>query len=265
VLFGSALGALLLASTFAAAGTPVAVVPPTVLPALAAVPARELRVTLGQLEQQSGAPLPAGVPSHRFFVRSPALRAWLGRSPPHLSRDSSGVAASAAALAASRAEPAVVELEFVYHGPSRGQAPLASGELRRQVGVELRAQDGCNLVYVMWRIEPVQKLMVSLKSNPGQHSHRECGDRGYVNLVPERAEPLPPLRVGESHVLRASASASELTVWVDGRRRWQGRLPAAAAAFDGPAGVRSDNVELELLLRSSASLGPAQASVEPAR
>lgn len=197
-------------------------------PALLPVPARELRVTTGLLEHQSGAPLPPHAADDSFFVRSPALRAWVGHSPR-----------------------SVVELEFAYLGPARAEAPLASGELRRQVGLELRAQDSCNLLYVMWRIEPVPALMVSLKSNPGQQRHRECRDRGYVNLEPQRAAPLPALRLGERHVLRASASASELTVWVDGRRHWQGRLPAAAAALVGPVGVRSDNAELELRLRSS--------------
>jgi hypothetical protein len=192
------------------------------------VPAQRLLVTTGQLEQQSGALLDPRQADGTFFVRSPALRAWLGRSP----RSSA-------------------ELELAYLGPTRGQAPLASGELRRQVGLELRAQDGCNLLYVMWRIEPAQALVVSLKSNPGQQRHRECGDRGYVNLAPERSLPLPPLRVGERHVLRASASASELEVWVDGRSHWQGRLPAAAAAFDGPIGIRSDNAQLQLQLRST--------------
>ncbi|MEY4550621.1 MAG: hypothetical protein RL685_6816 [Pseudomonadota bacterium] len=201
---------------------------PPVLPVLAPVPARELRVTTGQLEGQGGAPLGANEASNHFWVRSPALRAWVGHRP----RSS-------------------VELELVYLGPTRSQAPLASGQLRRQIGLELRAQDGCNLLYVMWRIEPVQALMVSLKSNPGQRQHRECRDRGYVNLEPEHSLPLAPLRAGERHVLRASASASELEVWVDGRSHWRGRLPALVASIDGPVGVRSDNGEFELQLRSA--------------
>ncbi len=205
---------------------------PAPQPALQPVPAHALRVTTGHLQNESGTPLLPSAPDPTFFVRSPALRAWLGHTP----RSSA-------------------ELAFKYLGPTRDQAPLASGELRRQVGLELRAQNGCNLLYVMWRIEPVQALLVSLKSNPGQQLHRECGDRGYLNLVPERSEPLPALRAGERHVLRASIAVSagtgELTVWVDGRPHWQGRLPPAALAFDGPAGVRSDNAELELQLRST--------------
>ncbi|MGD0838144.1 MAG: hypothetical protein ABSB49_16010, partial [Polyangia bacterium] len=33
------------------------------------------------------------------------------------------------------------EIRFVYHGPSPALQPLASGELRRQIGLRLRAQD----------------------------------------------------------------------------------------------------------------------------
>jgi hypothetical protein len=219
------------ASTTGHAGAASKDQPTSALPALWPVPAHQLRITTGQLERESGEPLDPRQPSHTFFVRSPALRAWLGQDP----------------------RP-TAELELVYLGPTRGQAPLASGELRRQVGLELRARNGCNLLYVMWRIEPVPALVVSLKSNPGQQQHRECGDRGYVNLQPERSLPLPPLRAGERHVLRASASQTELQVWVDGRSHWQGRLPAAAAELDGPIGVRSDNAELELQLRSTEPL-----------
>ena len=41
------------------------------------------------------------------------------------------------------------ELHFSWLGPTEGLVPLASGELRQQVGLKLRAQDACNLVYVM--------------------------------------------------------------------------------------------------------------------
>src|SRR5690606_21988292 len=96
-----------------------------------------------------------------FSNRSPTLRAWLGRSPR-----------------------SAAELDFVYHGPTASDAPLASGELRRQIGLELRAQDSCNVLYVMWHISPEPGLVVSVKSNPGQTRHAECGARGYSFLQP---------------------------------------------------------------------------------
>ena len=52
----------------------------------------------------------------------------------------------------------VAEVRFTYLGSTENEAPLASGEMRRQFGLKLRAQDACNLVYAMWRIEPESKL-----------------------------------------------------------------------------------------------------------
>src|SRR5262249_50917915 len=46
------------------------------------------------------------------------------------------------------------EIRFQYLGPSRDTRRLASGEVRRQIGLKLRAESGCNLIYAMWRIEP---------------------------------------------------------------------------------------------------------------
>ena len=46
-------------------------------------------------------------------------------------------------------------LDLVYLGPTSETATLASGAERSQLGLKLRAQDSCNVIYVMWRIEPV--------------------------------------------------------------------------------------------------------------
>jgi hypothetical protein len=199
------------------------------VPSLVAVRARQLVVTAGFLELEAGLlPQEDSAGAERFRVSSPVLRAWVGQRPR-----------------------SAVELEFSYLGPTASAAPLASGEGRRQLGVELRAQDSCNVVYVMWRIEPVEQLVVSLKQNPGQRQHSECGDRGYVTLQPELTEPLPPLHPGERHVLFAEFSGAELEVQVDGRRRWRGHLPPAAASLDGPVGIRSDNVRYDARLRAT--------------
>lgn len=153
-------------------------------------------------------------------------------------------------------------LRFVYRGPSATEAKLASGELRRQIGLKLRAQDGCNLVYVMWRIGsmsgPAGKIVVSVKRNPGARTHRECGARGYRNLVStvvstvgstvgsgSGAQP-PPLQVGAAHVLTATLAGRALTVFADGALAWSGELDADAASLRGPAGWRSDNGEFDV-------------------
>jgi hypothetical protein len=162
----------------------------------------------------------------------------------------------------TRTEPAV-EAHFRYLGPTRNEKPLASGEMRRQFGLKLRAQDACNLVYAMWRMEPQEKLVVSIKKNPGQHASAECGNRGYENIKPARTSALPPVREGEGHTLRAEMKGDELRVFADDREVWNGSVPAGA--IEGPVGIRSDNVHLEFDLKARASAGTGPASVMPCK
>jgi hypothetical protein len=145
----------------------------------------------------------------------------------------------------------VTELRSTYMGPTEEQQPLASGELRRQLGLKLRARDGCNVVYVMWRLAPKPGLVVSLKRNPGQSTSAECGNRGYSTVRPERQARVPKLKSGEAHVLRAELDGRALRVRVDGASVWEGELPAEALTFDGPPGVRTDNARVELELLTS--------------
>ena len=97
----------------------------------------------------------------------------------------------------------VAEAQFTYFGPTPNEAPLASGEMRRQFGLKLRAQDACNLVYAMWRIEPESKLVVSVKSNPGEHTSAQCGNRGYQNIKPRRSFASSRLWVPEARIFFA--------------------------------------------------------------
>lgn len=143
-----------------------------------------------------------------------------------------------------------VEARFTYLGPTAVQVPLGSGAIRRQFGLKLRAQDACNLVYAMWRFEPESQLVVSVKSNPSQHSSAECGNRGYRNIKAEKSSPVPPVRSGEAHTLRAEMNAPKLAVWVDNTRVWEGNVGPEGASLNGPVGIRSDNARLELELKA---------------
>ncbi|HTV25233.1 MAG TPA: hypothetical protein VMG12_41350 [Polyangiaceae bacterium] len=186
--------------------------------ALVAFEAGDLRVTSGAVESEAPG---------RFSNRSPTLRAWLGNTPR-----------------------SAAELDFVYRGPTAESAPLASGELRRQIGLELRARDTCNVVYVMWHIEPSPGIVVSVKSNPSQSRHAECRDRGYSFLQPITSEVAPLVAPGQPHVLAAAIRGRRLHVSTDGRESWVGELPVAAFEFDGPVGVRSDNADFSAALRA---------------
>jgi hypothetical protein len=143
---------------------------------------------------------------------------------------------------------------LTYLGPTVTEARLGSGELRRQFGLKLRAQDACNLVYVMWRIQPAAKLVVSVKSNPLQHASSQCGNRGYRNIKPRRTGVFGDLSPGEPRSLRAEMRDAELSVFVDNSLVWEGSLGSEVLGFDGPIGVRSDNARLVLELRAGAPL-----------
>jgi hypothetical protein len=185
---------------------------------LVAVSKAELCVTEGAVEELPGGRLSVAVPKMRAYVNA--------FTPPE------------------------VDVHFTYQGSTGNEARLGSGELRRQFGLKLRAADACNLVYAMWRIEPESKLVVSVKSNPGQHSSSECGNRGYKNIKPRRSTPVHVLRPGETHDLRAEMSGDEMKVFADNVLVWEGSVGAEALSFDGPVGMRSDNTRLELELRA---------------
>jgi hypothetical protein len=144
--------------------------------------------------------------------------------------------------------PQAAELRFTYLGPTAQTAALGSGEVRRQLGLKLLAADSCNLVYVMWRLAPPGKIVVSTKTNPGQHTHAECGTRGYRNVKPLGRPRVPEVAAGTSHVLRAELAAKTLRVWADGAPAWQGTLGPETSELYGTVGLRTDNVRLSLQL-----------------
>jgi hypothetical protein len=183
-----------------------------------AVPHGKLCVTEGAVESASGDRLSVNVPKMRAFV--------------------------------TIATTQEVEAHFTYLGKTPGEKPLGSGEMRRQFGLKLRAQDPCNLVYAMWRIEPESKLVVSVKSNPDQHASAECGNRGYRNIKPVQSSPVPLLRPGAAHTLRAEMNGAEMRVYADNNLVWEGNVGPEGGHLNGPVGMRSDNTRLEIELRA---------------
>ncbi len=159
----------------------------------------------------------------------------------------------------------IAEIQFQYLGPSQDSRPLASGELRRQIGLKLRAQDGCNLIYAMWHIEPDARVAVSIKRNAGLHTHKQCGAHGYINFKSRDGGDLPPIRPGEAHTLRAELHGTELTITADGNVAWQGSLGSVMALPVGPPGFRTDNARFtfEYFASASARLRPTAQQAPP--
>jgi hypothetical protein len=188
---------------------------PTSPLALVPVPLERVQATLGTLHAS---------PTGAFSIDDPKLRATIAGSGGR-----------------------GVELEFRYLGATEQSAALRSGEARSQLGLELAARDTCNLVYVMWRLEPASELVVSVKQNEGSSRHAECENRGYRRLRPEVAAPVPRLAAAGVHRLRGELANGRLRVFVDGGLVWDGPLDAGALALAGKAGLRSDNVRFEAL------------------
>ncbi|MBA2543913.1 MAG: hypothetical protein H0V17_29995 [Deltaproteobacteria bacterium] len=144
-------------------------------------------------------------------------------------------------------------MTFVYRGAiTEGAKKLASGQERRQLGLKLRAANGCNLVYVMWRSDDGKAPMidVSIKHNPGSRTHADCGAGGYTKVKATRDTKLslvPVFAAGDTHTLRAAISGDELRAWMDDKLVWQGTLPDEARGLIGPAGMRSDNLAFDLV------------------
>jgi hypothetical protein len=82
---------------------------------------------------------------------------------------------------------------------------------------------------------------VSVKRNPGKHTHEECGANGYTNVRPRTSAAVPPIRTGENHTLRAELRGENLSVVADGALVWEGPVGRTVKEFDGPVGLRTDN------------------------
>jgi len=145
------------------------------------------------------------------------------------------------------------EIGFIYRGPSAKSEPLASGEIRRQIGLKLLAKNTCNVFYIMWHIEPNKGIFVAVKSNPGESRHEECRDNGYISVKSTAQSPLlvHPIRIGENHTLRAVLDGKMIRVFTDGIQTWTGELPAEAATLNGPVGIRTDGGDFDVEMRVS--------------
>jgi hypothetical protein len=91
-------------------------------------------------------------------------------------------------------------LTFKMHDWPVETRALRSGDVRHQLGLKLRAADGCNLVYVMWRLDPPRpSIEVQIKKNPGAHTNDECGTDGYTRVKPSKRGKIPYASPGDAY------------------------------------------------------------------
>jgi hypothetical protein len=144
-------------------------------------------------------------------------------------------------------------LTFTYGGELENMKKLDSGDVRRQIGLKLRAENGCNLIYVMWRLDPKPMILAQVKRNRGQKDHKGCGSGGYKWVKAKEQHTPPALTVGAKYTLRAEIENEELQVFVDDALYWRGALPESVRDLRGPAGIRSDNLAFDLVSFDAAS------------
>jgi hypothetical protein len=138
-------------------------------------------------------------------------------------------------------------LQFRYRGPSKKISKLASGGFVRQIGLKMRTKNTCNLLYVMWRIEPKEEIVVTIKSNPGKSNHGDCGAGGYKDVARISLEEIGVSATNQqTHRLRAHIHEEngffKCSVYVDDKEIWSGDLDAKIIApINGPVGFRTDN------------------------
>jgi hypothetical protein len=144
-------------------------------------------------------------------------------------------------------------LVFTYNGQPDTVAKLASGDVAYQVGLELRAMNTCNLLYVMWKLDDRPRIAVSVKRNPDQSTHKECGANGYVGIKATAEAPpqqFPNGKDGKPHTLDAEVvklkpSGYGVLVKIDGQEMWEGVIEGKLLDdIDGPAGFRTDNCKI---------------------
>src|SRR6266853_1518519 len=201
--------------------------------------ALDMLLSKGKIVQESGAAL-QGIDRNDLCVTNGNVSVLSGG---WLSIDTPSSRAVVRADAKDTADQ-VAEIHFRYLGPTQTSKPLASGELRRQIGLKLQAEDTCNLIYAMWHIEPDTMVAVSVKRNTGMHTHEQCHAGGYVNIKAQRRIDLTPIQPGQTHTLRAELHGNDLTVTADGNVAWYGSLGDEPLSLQGPTGFRTDNARL---------------------
>lgn len=145
--------------------------------------------------------------------------------------------------------PPTAKLSLRYLGETSILAPLSSGRVVGQIGLKLINKNTCNVLYVMWRIMPVEELYLAVKHNPDDTTHKECGANGYHGLSYTKLSPFGiSAKDGKTHELYATFSAKKQTVsvYIDDKLIEKKRIDSKLlAGLTGTIGLRSDNANVD--------------------
>ncbi len=142
-----------------------------------------------------------------------------------------------------------ISVRFHYQGLGKNPAvAMGSGLTRHQFGVFLLAENQCNMLYVMLRLDSKNQATIAVqgKRNPEQALHLVCQNHGYETIKPAFTTPIGELKPDSSIDLTAKVNASGmLVVEVDKKMVWQGSVAELRLPKNGYSGIRTDNVAVE--------------------
>ncbi len=124
---------------------------------------------------------------------------------------------------------------------------LGSGVIRHQLGIMLRQNNQCNLVYVMIRLGDKPAIAVQEKVNAGQTTHQACENNGYRTIPGKAVDSLPSLQFGKLYRLQARIEGNALEVFFNQELVWRGNAPQSILSGK-QIGFRSDNLVVEYQL-----------------
>jgi hypothetical protein len=178
------------------------------------IPVRELCVTRGRLGAQ---------PEHRAINRSPSL---LATAP------SSGGKHAA--------------IRFQYLGKVGNDGRSESDVERQQLGLQLLHRNACNTVHVSWRLSERSFVTASIQSTPAVTTQEaECDN--HRELRPFWREPVDAPEAGTTRQFAATIRRGLLEVRVDHRPVLRAVVAGHGRPESGFSGLRSHNVQFELL------------------
>lgn len=139
---------------------------------------------------------------------------------------------------------------FRYLGVSEEQHQFTSGAVRTQIALRVLYENSCNTYYVVWVLEPEEKLIVTRKYNPGENTSSECGADGYETIsVLDSIQDFPVMNSAHDlgfHTIFTEVELSQtgdcrLTICCDGHSVADIILPERYCIEALPNGVRTDN------------------------